>query len=93
MHKSGFSLVYARFQNKTVLGNAREEVLHSRQAVEVCQTELTTLKNECSLLQSEVRDSKSVVTSLNEQKKQISSELQIYKANEVKSIPGLEAGT
>lgn len=48
----------------------------------MCQTELTTLKNECSLLQSEVRDSKSVITNLNEQKKQISSELQIYKANE-----------
>ncbi|XP_066146907.1 uncharacterized protein [Euwallacea fornicatus] len=69
-------------ENKNVLNNAREEVTQSRKAVEVCQSEFTLLKNECSLLQSELRDNKNIIFDLMEQKKKLTNELTIYKSNE-----------
>ncbi|KAL1506109.1 hypothetical protein ABEB36_005535 [Hypothenemus hampei] len=69
-------------ENKSVLNNAREEISHSRKAVEICQTEFTALKNECALLQTELKNEKSIIASLNEEKIKFTKEIHSYKQKE-----------
>ncbi|XP_019763261.2 girdin isoform X3 [Dendroctonus ponderosae] len=77
-------------ENKSVLSIARDEVSHSRKAVEVCQAEFTALKNECSKLKTELSEDKSTILNLTEQKRKILNDIQTYKTNEKNLKDALE---
>ncbi|CAH1134996.1 unnamed protein product [Ceutorhynchus assimilis] len=77
-------------EKRNVLNNARDEVAHSRKAVEVCQAEFTVLKEECNRLQSELKTEKSKVSNLNEQKKKLLTDLEACKQTEKSLKDNLE---
>jgi soluble cytochrome b562 len=68
------------FQCKTVLAEARKEVAQSKRAVEICQSELVTMKNENDKLQFRLEEEKDNTKKVTEQKSKLLEEVSAHKS-------------
>jgi hypothetical protein len=68
------------FQCKTVLAEARKEVAQSKRAVEICQSELVTMKNENDKLQFRLEEEKDNTKKVTEQKGKLLEEVSAHKS-------------